>query len=55
MRKLPKGMHEDSVEVTKNMLSKNRGMEEIGVMTGLEPKEIEYVQKKKQNQGKLKK
>ncbi len=54
MKKLPKGMHEEAVEVTKNMLSQYRGMEEIEVMAGIEPKEIEEIHEKKVKQGKLK-
>jgi hypothetical protein len=53
MRKMPKGMHEDAVEATKNLLRENVGMEEIGVITGLKPEEVQEIARKKRNQGKL--
>jgi hypothetical protein len=46
MRKMPKGMHEDAIEATKNLLRENVGMDEIGAITGLKVEEIQEIQRK---------
>ncbi|MPN40315.1 hypothetical protein SDC9_187851 [bioreactor metagenome] len=51
MRKMPKGMHEDAIEVTKNLLRENVGMDQIGAITGLKPEEVQEIQRKNNIKG----
>jgi hypothetical protein len=51
MRKMPKGMHEDAIEATKNLPRENVGMEEIGAITGLKVEEIQEIQRKNNIKG----
>jgi len=51
MRKMPKGMHEDAVEVTKNLLRENVGMDQIGAITGLKSEEVQEIQRKNNIKG----
>ncbi|MEG0772422.1 hypothetical protein [Clostridium sp.] len=51
MRKMPKGMHEDAIEATKNLLRENVGMEEIAAITGLKSDEVQEIQRKNNIKG----